>query len=131
MKKFILIFIFVALGGLYLFFFILKPIQPEVCGTTDPDPFFCGTKNLSINAHEGRSIFNANCAACHKVKQDMTGPALKDMGKSYDTLTIVKYLHGDKSLIESKNYDYTCPRFPQLTREDIANIIKYTDEMSY
>ena len=33
---------------------------------------------------------------------------------------------GDKTLIESKGYEYTCTLFPQLTEVDISNIIKYT-----
>ena len=127
MKKPTLIFIFILLGGLYIFYFILKPFQQPGCGVEDPEPFICGTTNLGLEAQEGRSLFNSTCAACHKLNQDMTGPALKDMGKSYDTLTIFNYLQGNKSLIESKDFGYTCPNFPHLTMEDVADIMKYTE----
>ena len=129
MKKSTLIFVFLIIGGLYIFLFILKPFQTPGCGVKDSDPF-CGTKNLSINAKEGRSLFNTTCAACHKLDKDMTGPALRDMGKTYDTLTIFKYLQGDKTAIKSKDYPTPCMRFPELTVEDISNIIKYTDDES-
>ena len=47
------------------------------CGTETPE-FFCGTVSpeLTENGRIGKQIFNANCAACHKLNKNMTGPAL-------------------------------------------------------
>ena len=107
-------------------FIALKPYQQPGCGVRDFEPF-CGTNAFyDATSAEGKQIFNANCAACHKLDRNMTGPALRAIGQKYDTLTIMKFLQGDKTVIESKGYEYTCNRFPQLTEVDISNIIKYT-----
>src|SRR3954468_15576397 len=30
----------------------------------------------SLKAQDGKALFNSNCASCHKVDKDLTGPAL-------------------------------------------------------
>ena len=47
------------------------------CGNETPE-FYCGTVSLKLteNGRIGKQIFNANCAACHKLNKNMTGPAL-------------------------------------------------------
>ncbi|WP_138432442.1 c-type cytochrome [Winogradskyella algicola] len=125
MKRFASIALIIIIGGLGVLFISLKTLQPQVCGVKDFEPF-CGTTNLSENAYEGKQIFNANCAACHKLDRDMTGPALREIGKKYDTLTIIKFLHGNKTLIKSKGYNNVCVNFPNLTYEEASNLLKYT-----
>ncbi|MEO1030155.1 MAG: cytochrome c [Bacteroidota bacterium] len=128
MKHFITISILIILGGLGVLFLVLqKPYRQARCGLTHTEPF-CGTNAFyDASTSEGRELFNVNCAACHRLDKDMTGPALKDLGKIYDTLTIVKFLHGDKSVIETKGFNSSCMSFPQLNAVDISKIIKYTD----
>jgi hypothetical protein len=110
----------------YLFYFFLTTsYQQPGCGLREFEPF-CGTINLSENASEGKQIFNTNCAACHKLDRDMTGPALREIGNKYDTLTIIKFLHGNKTLIKSKGYNNVCVNFPNLTYEEVSNLLKYT-----
>lgn len=125
MKRFAFITLLIIIGGLGVLFISLKTQQPQVCGVKEFEPF-CGTTNLSENASEGKQIFNANCAACHKLDRDMTGPALREIGKKYDTLTIIKFLHGNKTLIKSKGYNNVCVNFPYLTHEEVSNLLKYT-----
>ena len=126
MKQFVFISLLIIIGGIIVLFISLNISQQQPgCGVIDYEPF-CGTANLSEGAYEGKQIFNANCAACHKLDKIMTGPALREMGQKYDTLTIMKFLHGDKTLIKSKGYNISCVHFPQLTEADISNIIKYT-----
>ena len=57
----------------------------------------------------------------------MTGPALRSISKKYDSLTITKFLRGEQTEIVNEDYDYKCVNFPQLTDEDISNILAYTD----
>ncbi|MDC7998020.1 cytochrome c [Gilvibacter sediminis] len=47
------------------------------CATELPE-FYCGTESsvLTEKGQVGKQIFNANCAACHKLNKRMTGPAL-------------------------------------------------------
>jgi len=56
---------------------------------TETNLFFCGTPNLSEEASEGKSIFNSNCAACHKLDSKATGPALRGT----DSLTYKKWMY--------------------------------------
>jgi hypothetical protein len=47
------------------------------CGTETTD-LVCGNTLtiLSENEKKGKDIFNSNCAACHKLNSNITGPAL-------------------------------------------------------
>ncbi len=66
--------------GISCFLYSFTDPQYVVCATEIPQNF-CGTVSpnisLSENAVEGKKIFNANCAACHKLDKKMTGPALR------------------------------------------------------
>src|SRR3569833_1640208 len=45
--------------------------QPGYCGTID------GPKeHLNDTAKQGKLLFQANCASCHTMNKDLTGPAL-------------------------------------------------------
>ena len=55
----------------------------------------------------GKALFNANCAACHKLDKKATGPALRG---------VAEY---NKSVMTS---------FPALSNGDIDNILAYTSE---
>jgi cytochrome c peroxidase len=64
---------------------------------TETNLFFCGTPNLSEEAFEGKSIFNSNCAACHKLDSRATGPALRGT----DSLTYKKWMYYKNVKIDS------------------------------
>ena len=60
-------------------YFLYNYNEPQYLGCVTKTPqLFCGTvsRNLSENARKGKQIFNSNCAACHKLHKNMTGPAL-------------------------------------------------------
>lgn len=87
---------------------------------------------------KGKEIFNANCAACHKLDAKATGPALRGVGNKYDKQWLYKWIHNSADLIKSgdaqavKIYDEYKPAvmnaFPQLSEGDIDNVIAYTLE---
>ncbi|NRB84870.1 MAG: cytochrome c [Winogradskyella sp.] len=77
-----------------------------------------------MSSAQGKQIFNANCASCHKLDKHMTGPALRNIGQICDTLTNTNFLHSAKSLIESKGYVTSYMYFPKLTETDISNILR-------
>jgi mono/diheme cytochrome c family protein len=87
---------------------------------------------------KGKEIFNANCAACHKLDAKATGPALRGVGNKYDKQWLYKWIHNSADLIKSgdaqavKIYDEYKPAvmnaFPQLSEGDIDNVIAYTME---
>jgi mono/diheme cytochrome c family protein len=87
---------------------------------------------------KGKEIFNANCAACHKLDAKATGPALRNVGAKYDKAWLYKWIHNSADLIKSgdaaavKIYEeynkVAMNAFPQLSEADIDNIIAYTME---
>ena len=90
------------------------------------------------DAAAGKALFNANCAACHKLDKAMTGPALRGVTERHDT----KWLHawikdsqkmvkaGDAAAVKvfNENNKSIMTAFPQLSDADIDNILAYTSE---
>lgn len=63
---------------------------------------------------EGKKLFKSLCASCHKLNKKLVGPALG--GLEMDSVRLYKYLISKKHT----------PTFPQLTQENIIEILKYT-----
>ncbi|MCF6131543.1 c-type cytochrome [Flavobacterium wongokense] len=96
---------------------------------------FCGTSigmDQSADAQKGKQIFNANCAACHKLDAVGTGPVLRDISRKYHKqhLNLYDYLHGKRKKLvlkaSGKFRGCLCPVFPNLTKEDVASLEAYT-----
>jgi len=93
---------------------------------------------FSQDAAKGKEIFNANCAACHKLDAKATGPALRGVEAKYDKEWLYKWVKNSGELIKSgdaqavkvfeENNKVAMTAFPQLSNEDIDNIIAYTSE---
>jgi mono/diheme cytochrome c family protein len=87
---------------------------------------------------KGKELFNANCAACHKLDAKATGPALRGVGDKYDAPWLYKWIRNSSDLIKSgdalavkvyeENNKAVMSAFPQLSDADIDNIIAYTME---
>ncbi|WP_430614026.1 cytochrome c3 family protein [Flavobacterium sp. JP2137] len=107
--------------------------------------FFClalmlsfSTVSFAQDAAKGREVFNSNCAACHKLDGNSTGPALRGVVEKHDTAWLHKWIKSSSSLIKSG--DATAVKlfnewnkvvmndFPALSDEDIDNILAYTSE---
>src|SRR5690554_5783386 len=96
------------------------------------------TQVLAQDVANGKQLFNSQCAACHKLDGDMTGPALRHVVDRYS----VEWLHewikdspgmirsGDATAVKLFNDWNKVPMnaFPNLSEEDIDNIIAYTSE---
>jgi mono/diheme cytochrome c family protein len=86
---------------------------------------------------KGKELFNAQCAACHKLDAKMTGPMLRGVSAKYDKEWLYKWIKNSQALIKSgdaqANAVWTLFKpsvmtsFPQLSNGDIDNIIAYTD----
>ncbi|GGD18960.1 cytochrome c [Hyunsoonleella pacifica] len=104
---------------------------------------------FSLSAQEGdpakgKSLFNANCAACHQLDKKMTGPALRNVEarlseeQGLDRDWIYAWIRNSSALIKSgdayanKIYNEyggaAMTAFPQLSDDDINNILAYTAE---
>lgn len=92
----------------------------------------------SGDAVAGKALFNAQCAACHKLDAKMTGPALRGVGDKYEKEWLYKWIRNSAELIKSgderankifNEYNKSpMTAFPQLSDADIDNIIAYTME---
>lgn len=103
----------------------------------------------SLSAQEGdpakgKSLFNSNCAACHQLDKNMTGPALRNFearlanDQGLDRQWIDSWIRNSTSLIKSgdayankifNEYNkLTMTPFPQLSDQDISDIIAFTAE---
>ena len=86
----------------------------------------------------GKALFNANCAACHKLDKKATGPALRGVAEKYDTEWLYKWIKNSQGLIKSGDskavalfaeYNKSVmTSFPALSNGDIDNILAYTSE---
>jgi len=85
----------------------------------------------------GKKLFNANCAACHKVNKKAVGPALRGVSAKYEKEWLYTWIKNSSAMIKSgddqavaiwKEYNKSAmTAFPQLSTVDIDNIIAYTD----
>ena len=95
---------------------------------------------FSQDVAKGKELFNTNCAACHKLDGKATGPALRDVASKYDKEWLYKWIKNSGELIKSgdaqavkvfeENNKVPMPAFPQLSDEDIDNILAYTSEQA-
>ncbi|MFD1062343.1 cytochrome c3 family protein [Winogradskyella litorisediminis] len=90
----------------------------------------------------GKSLFNSQCAACHKLDKKMTGPALRNVEarlyeeEGLDREWLNKWIRNSSALIKSgdtyankiwNEYNQTAMNaFPQLTDQNISDILAYT-----
>ena len=85
----------------------------------------------------GKKLFNANCAACHKLNKRAVGPALRGVSAKYDREWLYTWIKNSTAMVKSgdaqavaiyEEYNGSVmTSFPQLSNEDIDNIIAYTD----
>ena len=85
----------------------------------------------------GKKLFNANCAACHKLNKRAVGPALKGVSAKYDKEWLYSWIKNSTAMVKSgdaqavaiyEEYNGSVmTSFPQLSNEDIDNILVYTD----
>ena len=97
---------------------------------------------LPIHAQEpdidkGKSLFNMNCAACHKLNKRAVGPALAGVSQKYEKEWLYSWIKNSMAMVKSgdvqavaiyEEYNKSVmTAFPQLSNEDIDNILAYTD----
>ena len=98
--------------------------------------------SFNISAQEpdipkGKSLFNANCASCHKLKKKLIGPALRGASERHEKEWLYSWIRNSASMIKSGDSDaiaiyeeynkVAMNSFPQLSNEDIDNILAYSD----
>jgi len=102
----------------------------------------------SLTAQEGdpengKKLFNSQCASCHQLNRKMTGPALKNVAirleeeEGLDREWLYKWIKNSAGMIKSgdayankiyEEYNGTAmTAFPQLSNQDIDDILAYTE----
>ena len=110
---------------------------------------FLLTISTSLTAQEGdpakgKTLFNTNCASCHQLDKKMTGPALRNVEtrlgdeQGLDREWLDKWIRNSSGLVKSgdayankiyNEYNGTAmTAFPQLSDQDISDILAYTAE---
>ena len=110
---------------------------------------FFTTFSTSIYAQDGdpvagKALFNTNCASCHKLDKKLTGPALRNVearlveDEGLDREWLYAWIKNSPAMIKSgdayankiyEEYNKTAmTAFPQLSNEEIDNILAYTAE---
>ena len=104
--------------------------------------FFSTLFFFNLNAQEpdiqkGKSLFNSQCAACHKLNRNLVGPALRGVSAKYEKEWLYKWIKNSNAMIKSGDERAVAiweewnkaamNAFPQLSDMDIDNILAYTD----
>ncbi|SDR72242.1 Cytochrome c2 [Gillisia sp. Hel1_33_143] len=86
----------------------------------------------------GKSLFNTLCAACHKPYSKAIGPALNGITDRQSREWIETWVRNSAAMIASGDADAVAiyeeynktnmPAFPQLSSDDIGNILAYVEQ---
>lgn len=94
---------------------------------------------ISGNTESGEKIFKDLCAICHSTSDNVVmGPGLKGISDRRSEEWLIKWIKNSQELIDAKDQyaldmfekykKIPMPPFPQLSDEDIKNVIKYINE---
>ena len=96
------------------------------------------TADLGGDPVAGKALFNANCAACHKLDKKATGPLLRGVASKYDKAWLYDWIKDSQGMVKSgdamavklfaENNNSVMTSFPALTDGDIDNILAYTSQ---
>ena len=134
-------------GTLIIFLVFLLHISPssfaqETAAAAPTEALPAATSAPAANAGDavtGKALFNANCAACHKLDAKATGPALRGVAGRHEREWLYKWIRNSSEMIKSgdaysvkifEEYNKSAmTAFPQLSNTDIDNILAYTSEV--
>jgi mono/diheme cytochrome c family protein len=99
-----------------------------------------GQVEIEGNADNGKTLFNANCASCHKLDKKAIGPALGDVTERRSIEWLKKWIINNAELRASGDADAVAifaeyngsimPAFPGLSDADVMDVLAYTIEGS-
>lgn len=119
---------------------IYKGEENEDGNITWVDPVPVLGKKKSIAFLKGESIYKRNCASCHTIFKDATGPALYNVQERRPKEWLYKFIKNSSKMIAEGDPYAVCiynqwsktaqPLFPNLSDHDIDNILLYIKEES-
>ncbi|WP_143962269.1 c-type cytochrome [Litoribacter populi] len=117
------------LSNLALVFFLFVGVQAFAADPSVPD------SDEAITA--GRSLFNANCKACHRLDSKSVGPALRGVTERRDLEWTKQFILNSQALIQAgdqtavalfKEYNNTVmPAHNFLSDDDLMNLLAYVE----
>ncbi len=91
----------------------------------------------TVQAQDGKALFNANCASCHKMDKDLTGPALmgvtdrwssKDLLKTWIKNWPAAVATGDAYAVKMKDWSPAAMNlFPNLSDAELDALVTYIE----
>ena len=99
---------------------------------TSKNPALTASKFI-LKAHgSGKKLFYSNCASCHSIYKDMTGPALNGIINRRSSEWIYQFLTDRKKVQNdslykalSSKYNHQCLEFSSLTKEEVELIVDH------
>lgn len=96
--------------------------------------------SVSTGHEAGKKLFFAQCASCHMVNKELTGPALKGVESRWpDKQKLYAFIKNSADIIATDPYAKTLwqqynqtpmPAHPDLTDENIRSILDYIHAVS-
>lgn len=143
--KYVLYSILILVGAA-LTYTVLKPVlfyhapaTSEDVSTVNPT---ASSEPKTIKNVAGKNLFSANCATCHALNKQLTGPALanvEDRGPWTKRENLLKWVANPGGFIPTSPYTQqlatqfngqVMPSFPQLSDADKSQIFDYIKEAS-
>jgi len=94
-----------------------------------------GFSTKAQSADEGKTLFNANCTACHAINDKIVGPALKDVHKRREESWLIKWVKNSQAMVKSgdatavqlykENNESVMTSFESLSDVQIKSIVAY------
>lgn len=124
---YIILFIVLTLG--ITFVIILKNNQQKELNCATPEPIqFCGTSaNSSEGAIKGKHLFNSNCAACHSLDKNFTGPALRNI----DSLQFINWLSQKNEKLDTTKMSEFKIDYHKITWNNKLSIMEINQLIEY
>jgi mono/diheme cytochrome c family protein len=95
------------------------------------------SQSQEADVQAGKNLFNANCAACHRLDKKAVGPALSGVTNKYDKEWLYNWIRNGSQMIKDgdpqavaiwEEYNRAVmTNYPQFSNEQIDNILAYTN----
>ncbi len=113
------------------------PLAEEMQGVSGNAP----TPQDPIMFSKGKTLFLENCAACHSLKKDLTGPALAGVNERItDKEQLYKWIRNPSAVLGSGNVYFNelkkrfggvvMTSFSNLTDDEIESVLSYIKDAS-
>ena len=134
-----LCFVFVLIAIVIVYLQQREPQANELafCGTVSDTSYMNAVANIKDNngsTADGKALYQANCASCHALKKNLTGPALLGFGERFPMHLLALHLKNPKQARKKSAYlralyqqynNMDCMRFPDLSENELKAITAY------